>query len=61
MNKKEYYFPSCTGEGEIYGCGYFPDGEYDYVLVINHGMAEQTKNDTTFRFVTDETIDEESN
>lgn len=27
----------------------------------NHGMAEQTKNDTTFRFVTDETIDEESN
>ena len=40
MIKKEYSFPSCTGEGEIYGCGYIPEGDYDYVLVINHGMAE---------------------
>ncbi|MCR5208385.1 MAG: alpha/beta hydrolase [Eubacterium sp.] len=40
MIKKEYSFPSCTGEGEIYACGYIPEGDYDYVLVINHGMAE---------------------
>ncbi len=41
MNIKEYRFPSATGVCEIFANAYTPDnGEYDTVLVINHGMAE---------------------
>lgn len=40
MNIKEYSFPSATGVCEIAARAYTPDGDYDTVLVINHGMAE---------------------
>lgn len=32
-----------------------------FLLMNNHGMAEQVKNDTTFKVVMDDAIDEESN
>ncbi|MBQ7739729.1 MAG: alpha/beta fold hydrolase [Eubacterium sp.] len=41
MNIKAYNFPSATGVCNIYAAKYTPEnGEYDTVLVINHGMAE---------------------
>ena len=40
MNIKEYSFPSATGVCTIFANAYTPDGDYDTVLVINHGMAE---------------------
>ncbi len=41
MKIQEYHFPSATGECEIYGKVYSPDGDtVDAVLVLHHGMAE---------------------
>lgn len=40
MKIKNYGFPSATGVCSIYANAYLPDEDYDYVLVINHGMAE---------------------
>jgi alpha-beta hydrolase superfamily lysophospholipase len=43
MNIKEFRFPSATGVCEIVGNAYTPDGDFDSVLVINHGMAEHSE------------------
>lgn len=41
MKEHEFHFPSHTGVCEITAKTFAPDnGEYDTVLVINHGMAE---------------------
>ena len=40
MKIKDYTFPSATGVCEIAARAYLPDGDYDTVLVIHHGMAE---------------------
>ena len=54
MNITTFYFPSATGVCEIQGGMFLPDGEYDTVLVIHHGMAEHQKRYEPFiRFLCD--------
>ena len=43
MKTSEFNFPSATGVCEIQAYRYVPDEDYDTVLVINHGMAEEHK------------------
>ncbi|MCR5002459.1 MAG: alpha/beta hydrolase [Lachnospiraceae bacterium] len=40
MKRTEFSFPSATGTGDISAYKYLPDGSYDTVLIIHHGMAE---------------------
>ena len=40
MKIKNYDFPSATGVCRISANAYLPEGAYDYVLVLHHGMAE---------------------
>ena len=43
MRITTFSFPSVTGVCEIQGSAFFPDGGYDTVLAIHHGMAEHQK------------------
>ena len=40
MSKTLFTFPSATGVCDIKAYKYLPDGDFDTVLVIHHGMAE---------------------
>lgn len=43
MKTRSFEFPSATGVCKIAGSAFFPEGEYDSVLTIHHGMAEHQK------------------
>lgn len=43
MKTNPFVFPSATGVCDIHANAFIPDGEYDTVVVIHHGMAEHQK------------------